>query len=175
MQLAPQQQQGPLPTEAERRHVFFSKAENWDREVLGIGRFRRQLVQQAHGNVLEVAAGTGRNFRYYDKKKVQSLTVADFCSSMLQQAKAKEHELEGIETFFLLGNACKLPKPSKPYDTIVQTFALCSYEDPVKTLKALSEQLQPADLEVVSLKRKNFGTTYMIIAKKKETNETATE
>ncbi|CDJ33630.1 methyltransferase domain-containing protein, putative [Eimeria mitis] len=114
---APAPQQESFPTEAERRHIFFTKADSWDRDVafqerlLGIGRMRRELVQQAEGDVLEVAAGTGRNFAYYDKEKVRSLTVTDFCSSMLQQAKAKK--------------------------------GLCSYEDPVKTLKALGNQLVP--------------------------------
>ncbi|CDJ56721.1 methyltransferase domain-containing protein, putative [Eimeria maxima] len=152
----------PFPTEAERRHVFFTKAEHWDRDVafqellLGIGRMRKELARQARGDVLEVAAGTGRNFRYYDKEKVKSLTVTDFCSTMLDQAKAKKGDLGDIKVDFFLANSCKLPKEKK-YDTILQTFALCSYEDPVKTLEALGDNLMPAGFEVVSMKRRNLG------------------
>ena len=34
-------------------------------EILGIGRLRRRMLARARGNVLEVAAGTGKNFRFY--------------------------------------------------------------------------------------------------------------
>ncbi|CDJ44080.1 hypothetical protein ETH_00006350 [Eimeria tenella] len=148
MHNAPPVHQKPLPTEAERRRIFNLKAETWDRHVffqealMRLGRLRKELVQQAEGNVLEVAAGTGRNFRFYDKKKVKSLTVTDFSSGMLEQAKAKEGELEGVPCVFRLANSCKLPDPPESYNCIVETFGICSYEDPVKTLKELRRVLQ---------------------------------
>ncbi|CDI81185.1 hypothetical protein EAH_00059440 [Eimeria acervulina] len=45
---APPPKEEALPTEAERRHIFYTKAEGWDREVafqellLGIGRLRKE-------------------------------------------------------------------------------------------------------------------------------------
>ncbi|XP_026192005.1 methyltransferase OMS1, mitochondrial-like [Cyclospora cayetanensis] len=222
---APPPAEEALPTEAERRRIFATKAGGWDREVffqeilMGIGRWRKELIQQAKGDVLEVAAGTGRNFRYYDNARVRSLTVTDFCSPMVEEARTKKGELGTIPHSFRLANACKLPDPAEKYHAVVETFALCSYEDPVKTLKELRRVLQPegsllllehgasswplvnlilsrgcahhvkqfgcypnrpvvdlvkqAGFEVVSAKRKNFGTTYLIVAKKgrEETDE----
>ncbi|KAL8430132.1 hypothetical protein Efla_001796 [Eimeria flavescens] len=181
---------------------------------------------------LILLAGTGLNFRYYDKKKVSSLTVTDFSRAMLQAAKDKAGKLNGIPTSFRIANACKLQEADEKYHSVVETFALCSYEDPVKTLKEVKRVLkkkaatsqmkqglaclldglllmlehgasswplinallargcsshvkqfgcyanrpimdlvEQAGLEVITAKRKNFGTTYMIVARKREEKE----
>ncbi|KAL8455727.1 hypothetical protein Emag_000452 [Eimeria magna] len=128
MSSAPAPVEEPFPTEAERRRVFGEKAESWDREVfvqellLGIGRWRKQLVREARGQVLEVGAGTGRNFAYYDKRKVTNLTVTDFCRPMINAAMAKKDALQGIPSSFQLANACKLQEADETYDSIVETF-----------------------------------------------------
>ncbi|OEH73762.1 AAA family protein [Cyclospora cayetanensis] len=115
-------------SEAERRRIFATKAGGWDREVffqeilMGIGRWRKELIQQAKGDVLEVAAGTGRNFRYYDNARVRSLTVTDFCSPMVEEARTKKGELGTIPHSFRLANACKLPDPAEKYHAVVETF-----------------------------------------------------
>ncbi|KFH02889.1 methyltransferase domain-containing protein, partial [Toxoplasma gondii VAND] len=58
--------------------------------LLGIRSLRKQLVTRAQGDVLEVAAGTGRNFRFYDPAKVKSLVVTDFSRLMLRKALEKK-------------------------------------------------------------------------------------
>jgi methyltransferase OMS1 len=76
--------------------------------VLRISKLRQRLVSQAHGDVLEVSTGTGRNLEYYDwdlsgrqglvkppmagtirKGKVKSLTAVDKSAEMLKIAKEK--------------------------------------------------------------------------------------
>lgn len=52
-------------------HVYDTAAASYDDDigkeeaVMGIPLFRRWLLRQAQGNVLEVGAGTGRNIQYY--------------------------------------------------------------------------------------------------------------
>ncbi|ODH13057.1 hypothetical protein ACO22_07644 [Paracoccidioides brasiliensis] len=89
---------------------FHKTAPTYDAEVemaekvMGLGRKRRELVQRARGNVLEVACGTGRNMEYYslgekrggDKKSgkaeiqgCRSVTFVDQSQEMVQIAKEK--------------------------------------------------------------------------------------
>lgn len=54
---------------------------------MGLYLIRRWIVSKAKGDVLEIAAGTGRNFKYYKKNQVNSITAIDPCASMLNIAK----------------------------------------------------------------------------------------
>ncbi|KAL8870204.1 MAG: hypothetical protein Q9174_003696 [Haloplaca sp. 1 TL-2023] len=58
---------------------------------VGITKLRKRLVQQAHGNVLEAAVGTGRNSQFYDMKsgRIKSLTALDQSKEMIDVARAK--------------------------------------------------------------------------------------
>lgn len=104
---------------------------------------RRQLIPKASGDVLEVAAGTGRNMEFYDSANVQSLTLIDFSREMLTQALAKKKLAEPIPVRFKVGNAAKLDFPDAQFDTIVDSFGICSFEKPVDTLKELKRVLKP--------------------------------
>ena len=48
-----------------------------DETLMGVKLLRRWLIRQATGDVLEVAAGTGRNLPYYDASAAKSLTLVD--------------------------------------------------------------------------------------------------
>lgn len=50
------------------------------------------FTNTSKGHVLEVAAGTGRNFDYYPKKNVHSLTLLDSSAAMLRNAALKAKE-----------------------------------------------------------------------------------
>lgn len=101
-----------LPTDT--RSTFAKLAKTYDRriqeeeegEILTI---RKNVMNYAYGNVLEVAAGTCRDLPYYDATKVTSLTCADAVPEMLEQGYmiARQH----------LRRVLGLPKPStKPID-----------------------------------------------------------
>ncbi|MBI3583113.1 MAG: methyltransferase domain-containing protein [Nitrospinae bacterium] len=53
-------------------------------ELLGVRRLRRILLNQAKGNVLEVAVGTGKNFRYYPQDC--QIIAVDLSPAMLKAA-----------------------------------------------------------------------------------------
>ncbi|KAI8074381.1 hypothetical protein BC940DRAFT_288101 [Gongronella butleri] len=67
----------------------YDKEIGMDETVMGIGLLRWWLVSQAKGDVLEVSAGTGRNFGYYNPDKVTSLLVTDDHAAMVDAAKTK--------------------------------------------------------------------------------------
>ncbi|KAI9831834.1 MAG: hypothetical protein M1826_002866 [Phylliscum demangeonii] len=77
--------------------------------VMGMGRLRRRLVRKACGDVLEVAAGTGRNLKYYrwrrrgegEGKEMEMegctrLTLLDKSRPMLERARAVEGEMRKL-------------------------------------------------------------------------------
>eukprot|EP00747_Dinoflagellata_sp_TGD_P168519 gnl/TRDRNA2_/TRDRNA2_195079_c0_seq1.p1 gnl/TRDRNA2_/TRDRNA2_195079_c0~~gnl/TRDRNA2_/TRDRNA2_195079_c0_seq1.p1 ORF type:complete len:253 (-),score=58.15 gnl/TRDRNA2_/TRDRNA2_195079_c0_seq1:163-921(-) len=212
--------QRQFPSERERRETFDKLAKKldanvrFDELVTGIGRMRRRLVQQAHGEVLEVAIGTGRNLSCYNSAKVTSVTGVDFSRSMLEVVDAKRKELEPIPLRLKLASAQKLDFEDGSFDTVVDTFGLCSFERPVQALGELKrvvkddgqllflehgasnwefmqgilnngqlshvekhgsypnrkilELIKESGLHIVSMERKHFGTTYVLVCAPKE-------
>ncbi|PGH01237.1 hypothetical protein AJ79_07969 [Helicocarpus griseus UAMH5409] len=85
----------------------FDAEVNMAEQVMSMGTKRRELVQRARGNVLEVACGTGRNMKYYSlgekrgtnkdgKAEIQgcrSVTFVDLSGRMVQIAKDKFEQL----------------------------------------------------------------------------------
>ncbi|EPT29169.1 methyltransferase domain-containing protein [Toxoplasma gondii TgCatPRC2] len=141
--------QSSFPSEQERKAIFDKNAVTWDggigldEALLGIRSLRKQLVTRAQGDVLEVAAGTGRNFRFYDPAKVKSLVVTDFSRLMLRKALEKKEALRGIPAEFKLQNSAKMKFPDESFDAVVDTFGVCSYEKPVETLQELKRVIKP--------------------------------
>ena len=140
-------------------------------QATGINTLRRKLAKLAHGDVLEVSIGTGRNLEYYEfdfkrgnegggqkKGLVRSFTAVDKSAEMLEIAHDKFGKLfPGIlGVRWVIGDASQpgiIPPPpksanersgnleGKKYDTILQTMGLCSVDDPVALLKSLGEHV----------------------------------
>ncbi len=138
------------PSEQERKELFSKLAPTWDATVrwdefsTGIARWRRQLLQRAFGDVLEVAAGTGRNLKYYNPKSISSVTCVDFSRRMLEVILSKKQELHiPFPVKLKCGNCAQLEFDSESFDTVVDTFGICSFEDPVGALKEMARVCKP--------------------------------
>jgi ubiquinone/menaquinone biosynthesis C-methylase UbiE len=103
-------------------------------ELLGLRRLRRRLVERAGGDVLEVAIGTGKNLVHYPEGV--RLTGVDLSRAMLAKAQSRAEQL-GLSGAFQVMNAEHLPLPDESFDTVVDTMSLCTFPDPVATLKEL--------------------------------------
>ena len=142
-----------FPSEQERKELFTKLAPTWDSTVrwdeftTGISRWRRHLAARATGDVLEVAVGTGRNLHYYDHRRVKSVTAVDFSRKMLEMilTKKSEGQLDDrIELKLKVGNCSDLSDFSDDqFDTVVDTFGICSFEDPVSALKEMRRVCKP--------------------------------
>ena len=109
----------------------------------GITHARRTLIgAHARGRVLEVASGTGRNIGMYDAEKVREVTALDASRGMLDaaEAKAKSAGTGSVAMRFVHGDVETLGKVvrRRSVDTVVDTFGLCSYADPVGALRAMA-------------------------------------
>lgn len=135
-------------TERSRRDIFDGLAKKWDQTVRfdefvsGLGRSRRRLVQRASGEVLEVAVGSGRNFSYYSSGKVTGVTAVDFSRHMLEEAGKKRQELKPIPLRLKLASSHKLDFEDGSFDTVVDTFGICSFEHPVEGLREMRRVLK---------------------------------
>merc|ERR1719262_2200071 len=98
---------------------------------------RRRMAQYASGDVLEVAVGSGRNFSYYNSAKVRSLTASDFSRGMLEVADSKRSELSPIQLRLKMASTHKLDFEACSFDTVVDTFGICSFESPVEALREM--------------------------------------
>ena len=116
-----------------------------DELVMGIGLLRRALLYfHAAGTVLEVGAGTGRNLGYYPTT-VDRVLLTDSSNQMLARAREKIKSLakEKPQCVCLEGDSGSLDFPDRCFDTVVDTFGLCSYDDPVAVLKEMSRVCKP--------------------------------
>jgi ubiquinone/menaquinone biosynthesis C-methylase UbiE len=96
---------------------------------------RKELLSPLQGKVIEVGAGTGKNFPYYPEGV--ELTAIDISARMLAKA-AKRAERLGIEVDLRRMDAENLDFPDDYFDYAVATFVFCSVPDPVKGLKELA-------------------------------------
>jgi len=105
------------------------------------------LISFFKGEVLEVGAGTGRNLGYYpDKSTVSRVTLTDIGDKTLLQAKEKIQKMSLAERSrydVVVADAADLQYPDAAFDTVVDSFGLCSFDDPVAVLRELQRVCKP--------------------------------
>lgn len=135
-----------------RTHRFQKIADAYDSQIgrdeafMGINLLRRMLLYfHAKGTVLEVGAGTGRNLDYYPSSSVDRVVLTDSSDQMLSQARSKVKQLfkdcsgdNQCKFACMEADAAKLQFPDSCFDTVVDTFGLCSYDDPVVVLREMA-------------------------------------
>lgn len=112
---------------------------------------RRRLGKEIRGDALEVACGTGRNLRWLYPTQLRSLTLLDSSLPMLEVSKEKfdkaASKFDGKPVQFVKGHVEDLAKltskSQQKFDTIYETFGLCSHEDPDAALQQMAAVLKP--------------------------------
>ncbi|KAK9470366.1 S-adenosyl-L-methionine-dependent methyltransferase [Dipodascopsis tothii] len=118
---------------------------NREELFMGLSWWRSTVVAEARGDVLEIACGTGRNVKYLKPDQVSSVTYVDAAAGMLAQAEEKYRaEFPGsTKARFVQRRIEDLTPAEGTYDTILETFGVCSHEDPVAVLSHLQRLLRP--------------------------------
>jgi ubiquinone/menaquinone biosynthesis C-methylase UbiE len=109
-------------------------------DLLGVKRLRGELLARASGKILEVAAGTGKNFGFYPQ--ASDLTAVDFSAEMLNAARNRAGRL-GLKAKFVLADAAALPFPGRSFDTVVSTLTTCTFPDPLAALAEMGRVCRP--------------------------------
>ena len=133
-------------SETERvRGKYDDTAPRYDRKIrfferVLFGDGRRWACSQAAGDVLEIAAGTGRNIPYYGPDV--RLTAIELSPAMLELARARAREL-GREADLRAGDAQALEFPAERFDTVVCTLSLCTIPDDRAAVAEVRRVLRP--------------------------------
>lgn len=104
--------------------------------------WRKDMLQEVEGKVLEAGIGTGANLPYYPAGI--ELTGIDFSPKMLEHARKKLDTLTLPYTVTLEEmDIQQLDFPDDTFDYVVTTCVFCSVPDPVKGLKELGRVCKP--------------------------------
>jgi ubiquinone/menaquinone biosynthesis C-methylase UbiE len=98
------------------------------------------VCSRARGDVLELAAGTGRNFAHYPADA--RLTAIELSPAMLDLARLRAREA-GREVDVWLGDAQALQFPDESFDTVTCTLALCTIPDDRAAVAEARRVLRP--------------------------------
>ncbi|CAM3704420.1 class I SAM-dependent methyltransferase [Kibdelosporangium persicum] len=120
-------------------------APRYDRDISFFERLqfrggREWVCSQAHGDVLEVAVGTGLNLPLYPHGV--RLTGVDFSPAMLELARVRAAGL-GQDIDLHEGDAQALPFPDASFDTVVCTLGLCGFPDERTAIAEMHRVLRP--------------------------------
>ena len=115
---------------------FYDKME----EMMMFNSYRKEVVEKAQGNILEVGIGTGENLKYYEK--TQKITGVDFSPGMLKVAKEKAETI-GVDVELLEMDIQEMSFPDSSFDTVVSTCVFCTVPDPVTGLREVFRVLKP--------------------------------
>ncbi len=102
--------------------------------------WRRALLENAHGDVLEIGAGTGANLAHYPPA-VRRLVLAEPDAGMRSRLKRKVGERPEVTVVDATAEA--IPLPDRAFDVVVSTLVLCSVESPGRSLAEVWRVLRP--------------------------------
>jgi SAM-dependent methyltransferase len=107
-----------------------------------IQKVRQQIIPLAHGNVLEIGAGSGANFVHYDAARVNKLYALEPNPGMIRLAERQQRKTKlNIEFIGLPGE--RIPLEDRSIDTVVSTFTLCTIPGILEAVRGLARVLKP--------------------------------
>jgi len=102
--------------------------------------YRRKLLGDLSGTVLEIGAGTGENFPFYPRGIHWIGVEPNF---YMQEHLLQRAQESGIEGKLLSGLAEKLPVEDASVDAVVSTLVMCSVSDQAAALREILRVLRP--------------------------------
>ena len=108
-------------------------------ELFLFRKWRRAVLSDLHGSVLEVGTGTGKNLEYYPKDC--KVTAIDISPKMLKHAKKRMAGMDNISLQVM--DAELLAFADNSFDYVITTFVLCSIPNPVAALREMRRVCKP--------------------------------
>jgi ubiquinone/menaquinone biosynthesis C-methylase UbiE len=104
--------------------------------------YRKVVLADAVGEVLEIGFGTGLNLAYYPTNLVHKITTVDVNSGMSKLAR-KRIDQSSIPVDFQVLNGENLPMENDSFDTVVSTWTLCSIPHVDRAIAEIYRVLKP--------------------------------
>ena len=122
-------------------HYVFPRFMDWVMSGKEFQRCRTLLLQDAHGEILEIGLGTGLNLPHYPKA-VSRLHAVD-PALLLPERVARRSKSASFPTFITRVSAETLPFDNRSFDCVVSTWTLCTIPGPVDALREVRRVLKP--------------------------------
>lgn len=113
-----------------------------DAEEKCLRNWRKTLLQDLSGDVLELGCGTGANLAFYPQT-IKHLVLAEPNSYMQQQLDLKLKNYSHLSASVLEGVAESIPAPDNSFDAVVSTLLLCTVNNPTLALSEIHRVLRP--------------------------------
>jgi ubiquinone/menaquinone biosynthesis C-methylase UbiE len=123
------------------RRVIFPRLCDWALDQPLVDRYRKELLAEAGGQILEIGFGTGLNLPHYPAG-VRRITTVEPNAGMDRRARRRAEET-GIEVDQRQLCGESLPFDDGTFDRVVCTFTLCSVADPGRVLGEAYRVLKP--------------------------------
>ena len=121
--------------------VIFPRLLDWVMSGPEFAQYRRELLADVEGEVLEIGFGTGLNLAYYPET-VRKLIAIDPNAGMNQLARRRvESASIEVESRQLSGE--NLPLADNSFDSVVCTWTLCSIAQVEQALQEIHRVLKP--------------------------------
>ena len=120
---------------------IFPRLLDWTMVSPTVSKYRKRLLQDVRGDVLEIGFGTGLNLAYYPEE-IQSLTTVEVNAGMNEMAK-KRIETVPFQVDSRVVNGDSLPFADESFDSVVSTWTLCSIARINQALQEIYRVLKP--------------------------------
>jgi ubiquinone/menaquinone biosynthesis C-methylase UbiE len=114
---------------------------DWAMSDSTFGNYRKALLSEVQGDVLEIGFGTGLNLSYYPEQ-IHQLVAIDANPGMNHLAKRRVAS-SGITVDHRVLNGESLPMPDRSFDCVVSTWTLCSIAKVEQALQEIDRVLKP--------------------------------
>lgn len=130
---------------ARQKRVWDRAAPSYDKQIaffekIQFGGGREWLGARAHGRILDVAIGTGRNLAHYPAEA--TITGIELSPAMLAIARRHAADL-GRDADLHEGDAERLPFTDASFDTVVCALSLCTIPNPARAISEMHRVLVP--------------------------------
>ena len=103
---------------------------------------RKEIARQASGVVLEIGAGNGLNFPFYDPGQVERVEAIEPDTAMLRYARERIATAK-VSITLTQAPVEVLPFADETFDCAVATLVFCSVSDPAGGLREIRRTLKP--------------------------------
>ncbi|HLQ30218.1 MAG TPA: class I SAM-dependent methyltransferase [Ktedonobacteraceae bacterium] len=144
------EQDHPVPSSTQKPHTtnhslfarFYELLSRGVSESSYMEPLRQETAGEARGLVLEVGAGNGLNFSFYDPARVARVEAIEPDTAMLRYARRRV-EAARVPIKLTQAAAEDLPFAGEMFDSVVATLVFCSVSDPLRGLREIMRVLKP--------------------------------
>ena len=107
-------------------------------DKFGFSQIRKRVAKDAVGKVLEIGAGTGLNFKFFENASCVFAIEPD--QFMMKKAEKRIRNCAAL----IRAEAERIPFPDNSFDTVVSTLTFCTIGNPVEAAKEIRRVLKPS-------------------------------